>query len=63
MVLERNFGIWVAESFFWYLLPAEDACTFFASWCKLRLFCFFGDGNVGGTGDMCHLNEIFLVSL
>ena len=38
--------------FSWLLLLAEAAC---------KCFCFFDDGIGDGTGDMCCLNEIFLV--
>lgn len=40
--------------FSWLLLLAEAAC---------KCFCFFDDGIGDGTGDMCCLNEIFLVFL
>ena len=54
---QRNFRIWVVEKFSCHLLLVVAACTFFISWCQLRLVFFFGDGYDGGTDDMCRLND------
>ena len=63
MVWLKNFRIWVVEISSWPLLLAEAACTFFVSWCELRLFSFLVEAIDVETGDGYRLNQIISVSL